>query len=131
MRPRPIEATRTAENSCAFIAECEVGGRAFAARSRRGAPFALARDLVAAGVADQPVEVTHAGLRGAMRYPSLHRMAGLTITEGVRGSVEIGRWQERPDFSVGEAENRGISGSEVSGYRPAELALYERSAAAA
>jgi hypothetical protein len=128
MRQRPVEAARTPDNSCAYVAECKIGGRVFAARSRRGAPFALARELIACGVADQPVEVTHAGLRGAMRYPSLYRMAGLAVTESARRRVQIGRWKERADFSGGEAENRGDSASEVSGYRPADLALYERDA---
>jgi hypothetical protein len=66
MRQRPLENTRTPERSSFFEAECEVDGRRYAARSRRGAPNELAGVLVSAGVADQPVEVRHAGIKGCI-----------------------------------------------------------------
>lgn len=65
------------------------------ADSRNGAPHALARALVAAGVADQPVEVVTAGLAGVTRYRSLHAMAGLTMTEGLT-PVHIAKWKPMP-----------------------------------
>ena len=49
---RALPDTRTANSAAAWLAECEVDGRPFEARSRRGAPNALARELVAAGVPD-------------------------------------------------------------------------------
>jgi hypothetical protein len=83
IRQHPLEDSRTSENSCAWIAETEIAGQRFEARSRRGAPQELARALVAAGIPDQPVQVENAGLRGAMHYRSLHSMAGGTFTEGI------------------------------------------------
>jgi hypothetical protein len=84
MAQRPLPKTRTAENCCLGLAECEVDRQRFEARSRRGAAHALARVLVAAGVADQPVEVRQDGLTVCIRYPSLHGMARRTYSEGNR-----------------------------------------------
>jgi hypothetical protein len=50
--------------------------------SRHGAPNALARELVAAGIPDAPIEIRYEGLAGAMRYRSFHAIAGRTFTEG-------------------------------------------------
>jgi hypothetical protein len=66
------------ERSCVYEAECEIGGQRYSARSRHGAPNELARVLVSAGVADQPVEVRHAGIKGCISYRSLHQMARWT-----------------------------------------------------
>ena len=68
---RPLEATRTLNSGCVWLAECEVGGRRFEARSRHGAANALARELVAAGVADRPLEVHFEGLAGCLRWDSI------------------------------------------------------------
>jgi hypothetical protein len=78
---QPIEATRTPDNSCKHEAETIVDGKRYSARSRRGAPMALARVLIAAGIIDQPVTVTHRGVRDEIRYRSLYRLAGRTFTE--------------------------------------------------
>jgi hypothetical protein len=93
---RPDEPTRTSENNCLYEAEAELVGKRYSARSRRGAPFALARVLVAAGVPDQPVMVTHEGLRVGITYRSLHRMAELTIEESARSPVRDVRYREYP-----------------------------------
>ena len=119
MHQSPAESTRTPENNCTYEAEAIIDGRRYFARSRRGAPFALARVLVAAGIPDQPVQVTHQGLRGHLSYHSLHRMAELTIEESDRVSVRLGRYRERPDFSRGKSENRGESPSLVPEAVPA------------
>jgi len=113
MHQWPDEPTRTPENNCLYEGETVLDGQRYSARSRRGAPFALARVLVAAGIPDQPVQVTHQGLRGHLSYHSLHRMAELTIEESDRVSVRLGRYRERPDFSRGKSENRGESPSLV------------------
>ncbi len=55
------EASRTPNNSCYWQAECVVDGLAYVARSRHGAPYALARELLAAGIPDAPMQVTSAG----------------------------------------------------------------------
>lgn len=68
----------------------------YSARSRSGASFALARTLVDAGLPDQPVRVTQAGIAGYVTYRSLHRMAGLTIAEGGSQPVHLAKWREMP-----------------------------------
>jgi hypothetical protein len=87
MHQRPDESTRTPDRSCFYEAEAVIEGQRYSARSRSGAPFALARVLVAAGVPDGLVSVTHRGLSGDVRYPSLHLMAGRMMTEGARATV--------------------------------------------
>lgn len=69
------ERSRTPDRSCYWIAECTVGGQRYAARSRHGAAYALARVLVAAGVPDAPMAV------GGIRFRSFHRAALYTLTE--------------------------------------------------
>ena len=56
----------------------------------------LARVLVEAGIVDQPVEVSHAGLRGVMRYRSLHRMAARTMKENGQTPVKVARHEPFP-----------------------------------
>jgi hypothetical protein len=102
MHQRPLEDSRTPENSCTWLAETEIAGQCFDARSRRGATNALARALVAAGVPDQPVRVEHAGLRGHMAYPSLHRMAGQTYVEGRSTILHGARYREDERFAASE-----------------------------
>lgn len=78
---RPLPESRTANSSAAWLAECEADGRRFEAKSRHGAANALARELVAAGIPDAPMEVRYEGLAGTMRYPSFHAAAGWTFSE--------------------------------------------------
>jgi hypothetical protein len=84
------------------------------ADSRSGAPHALARALVAAGVADQPVEVVTAGLAGVTRYRSLHAMARRTIKEAVTAPIHLAKWEPHPrsiDVALSsKPENKGSSG---------------------
>jgi hypothetical protein len=119
MRQRPLENTRTPERSSFFEAECEVDGRRYAARSRRGAPNELARVLVSAGVADQPVEVRHAGIKGCISYPSLHEMARWTYEESATVPLRRVRWKPLPDFTADfrrrDAQNRGDPARAVEG----------------
>ena len=103
MRQWPDEQTRTPKNACLYQAEVVIDGKRYSARSRRGAPFALARVLVAAGVLDQPVSLTHEGLRGAMTYRSLYRLATRTIEESVRTPIGDRQFREFPEREgVGE-----------------------------
>jgi hypothetical protein len=107
MHQWPDEPTRTPENICLYEAETVIGGQRYSARSRRGAPFALARMLIAAGIPDQLVRGTHKGLRGYLSYRSLYRMAELTIRESATVSVRLDRFKERPDFVRRKPENGG------------------------
>jgi hypothetical protein len=88
----PDETTRTPSRSCQWLAETTIDGTAYSARSRNGAPYALARVLVEAGIADQPVTVISAGTKGEMTYKSLHAMAGCTIKEGAATSIQRVKW---------------------------------------
>ena len=114
MYQSPAEPTRTPENNCLNEAEAIIDGRRYFARSRRGAPFALARVLVAAGIPDRPVLVMHKGLRGEMRYRSLHRTAGRTVRESASFSAGVGRYEERPDFPTGRPDSLRVLSSEAS-----------------
>ena len=67
-----IEAWTEAGPCC--MAEAEIGGRVYSARSRQ-ASVELARRLVAAGIPDQNVEVRTTGICGRMDV-SLFDLAG-------------------------------------------------------
>jgi hypothetical protein len=113
MRQWPLEGTRTPEKSCVFEAECEVDCRRYSARSRHGAPNELARLLVSVGVADQPVEVSHAGIRGCITYRSLHDLARWTYQESAAVPLRRVRWKPPTDIGADirkrKAQNRGDS----------------------
>jgi hypothetical protein len=96
VRVRPLEETRTPNSGCLWLAECEIGGRHFQARSRHGAANELARQLVAAGVADQPLEVHFDGLPGCVRWGALKAAAKRTYTEGNR-PLQCIRWAAPQD----------------------------------
>jgi hypothetical protein len=117
MRQWPLEATRTPEKSCIFEAECEVDGRRYSAKSRHGAPNELARLLVSVGIADQPVEVSHAGIKGYITYRSLHDMARWTFQESAKVPLRRVRWKPPPDFrgdsQTRDAQNRDDSDTEA------------------
>jgi hypothetical protein len=98
IRQWPLEGTRTPEKSAVFEAECEVDGRRYSARSRRGAPNELARLLVSAGIVDQPVEVRHAGINGLIRYLSLHELAAWTFQESAKVPLRRVRWKTSARF---------------------------------
>jgi hypothetical protein len=56
-----------------------LGGKDYTVSRRGGTHPKLARALVAAGAPDQPVEAHELG-KLALTYPSLHRLAGFTVT---------------------------------------------------
>jgi hypothetical protein len=96
---------RTPDNIMPWEATTEIAGIGYTARSRRGAPFALARVLIAAGIPDQPVIVTTDGVRGTMRYPSLVRMAGLTMIETAKTPLRLAKHSEMPSGLYGKPKN--------------------------
>jgi hypothetical protein len=92
----PDESTRTPNSGCAWIAEATAEGRVYTARSRHGAPNELARQLVAAGLADRPMVIHYAGLAGTLAYASFHTAASWTFNEGDRPLRRV-RYRERPE----------------------------------
>lgn len=82
VRTHPQEETRGGR-SCFWIAECVLeDGRPFTARSQHGALNELARQLVAAGIPDQPMQAyDQRGLK-APYYRSFQAPAKWTYTEG-------------------------------------------------
>ena len=72
----------TPERGAVWIAETVFASIPYIARSRSGAPNALARVLVEAGVADDLMRVYHEGLRGYFEWPSLRKAAARTFSEG-------------------------------------------------
>jgi hypothetical protein len=107
----PHEETRTAERVCYYFAACEVDGQRYEARKRQGADNELARTLVAAGIADQPVRVTQAGQPGYGSWRSLHRMALFDYAESPSSSLRMLRWKPLPDFGRGSTKNSVESGA--------------------
>jgi hypothetical protein len=110
IRQRPIPRSRTQTGS-RWEASTEVDGKLYSAVSRHGAPQALARALVAAGIPDQPVEVRSEvcisdngaeirteQLQGRISYRSLHAMAEATFEEGDR-PLHRARFKERPQIA--------------------------------
>jgi hypothetical protein len=101
----------------------EIGGKTYTATSRHGAPQALARKLLIAGIpGHQPVEVfsqvctydngteIHTEeLRGCVTYRTLYAMARTTLEEGDR-PLRRARFKERPQIAFplqpGAAETR-------------------------
>jgi hypothetical protein len=93
----PDEANRTPNSACAWVAETMVEGRVYVARSRRGAPNELARQLVAAGLADRPMVVHHRGRVGTMMTcHSFHAAAAWTYSEGDQPLRRV-RYREQPE----------------------------------
>jgi hypothetical protein len=88
----PDETVHTARG-CPWVAECEVAGIIHTVRSRSGAPYALARILVEAGIADQPMVVIAQGIAGETRYRSFHQIAGYTIQESSTVPIHRNRWE--------------------------------------
>jgi hypothetical protein len=119
----PDESTRTPNSSCAWIAETMVEGRVYVARSRYGAPNELARQLVAAGLADRPMAIRYRGRAGTMFYRSFHAAAIWTFSEGDQPLRRV-RYREQPEglFPVCGTRQKCVSsaGDEVLEPPPAD-----------
>lgn len=103
-RQRPDEQHRT-NRGCPWVATCESAGTSYTARSRSGAPYALARILVAAGIPDQSMALVSQGIAGETRFRSIQQMAGYTIAESATHPVHIARW--RPYEDKGQPQDAG------------------------
>src|SRR5690242_7156492 len=79
---RETNVSYTPERGAMWIAETVVDGVPYIARSRNGAPNALARVLVEAGITDDVMRVYHKGLRGYLEWPSFYKAATRTFSEG-------------------------------------------------
>jgi len=94
---RPLEATRTANKSCKWVAEAIVNGRTYIATSRMAPANEIARQLVADGVPDAPMQVYTAGLKGCLVRRSFHKAAGYTFKENAQTPVKRVRWEAPED----------------------------------
>jgi hypothetical protein len=129
VRVRPLEETRTPNSGCLWLAECEVDGQHYEARTRHGAANALSRQLVAAGIADQPLEVHFDGLPGHLRWGSLEAAANRTYTEGNR-PVQCIRWVAPQDAvqAIRATPKRGVNAIAATS-DPPEPAAHSKEAA--
>jgi hypothetical protein len=101
---RPLEETRGPNSPCQWLAECEVDGRRFMARSRHGAVYELARVLVAAGVADRPLCVA-----GHMTWPSFVAAARMDAHRGGRDTAAQEAMEEISSLGWTRiGQNRGV-----------------------
>jgi hypothetical protein len=87
---RPDEPTRTPNKSCRRIAEAVVGGRVFTALSRYGAPSEFARVLVAAGIANAPMQVHSAGCAARLTRRQAERRRNLRQQPGGQKAIALG-----------------------------------------
>jgi hypothetical protein len=87
-----IPDTRTRERGSKWLATCQIDGREYSAESRSGAPYALARVLINAGIPDQPVMVIIEGHK--MGYQSLQWMAEHATAESATQSIHLARWKD-------------------------------------
>ena len=92
----PIEATRTPNSACVWVAEATIDGRICTARSRHGAANELARQLVVAGFVDRPMAIRYHRLAGTMTYRSFHAAARWTFGEGERTLRRV-RYRHPPE----------------------------------
>ena len=90
-RQYPDEPRRTSRG-CAYKIDCEINGINYSASSRSGAPYALARVLVAAGIENQPMTVFSTGLAGETGY---------TVAENASQPVHVRRYVAYSRFPGG------------------------------
>jgi hypothetical protein len=102
----PLEGTRTPNGVCYWVAETTLQDeRFFSVRSRHGALNGLARQLVAAGIPDQPMEACdrRSGLK-TLTYRSFHAAAKWTYREGAATLLQRVRYQEFHGLTESEAD---------------------------
>ena len=144
---RADEASRSPDRPCYYDAEANVLGgssasspdaerqrlgQSYTVRGRYGACHDIARQLVAAGIPDQPVTTIQEPQGWRIGYPSLHPMALRTIVEGVTTTIREAVWKdpaERFATLAGAAEhlpqNRGEAADHGSLAPPAETPSFE------
>jgi hypothetical protein len=122
---RADEPSRTPDRPAYYDAETVfVGGQSYTARARYGVCHDIARQLVAAGVPDQPVTTVEQPSGWSIGYPSLHRMALRTVSESATHPVHGRRWTD-PAETFGrlppKAQNRGSKPLAATSAHPAEM----------
>jgi hypothetical protein len=90
----PLEETRTPSKSCKWLGEAIVNGRIYAATSRLAPANDIARQLVADGVPDTPMQIYSAGLKGCLTWPSFRLAALFTYEETATKQVRMVRWRD-------------------------------------
>ena len=109
---RPLEATRTANKSCKWVAEAIVNGRTYIATSRMAPANEIARQLVADGVPDAPMQVYTVGLKGCLVWRSIYKAAGYTVEETATKPVHMVQWRdpavERAQIAARTGPKQGV-----------------------
>jgi hypothetical protein len=108
---RPLEDTRTKTKTCFYEAVCMVDGVHYTARSRNGVVYELARVLVAAGLPDGPLVMTHEGLKGNQTWRSFHEAALWTLVETEAKPLH------RIPYARAEADRQRLRNRAVSGQK--------------
>jgi len=112
---RPLEDTRTSSKSCKWVGEAIVNGRTYAATSRMAPANDIARQLVADGLPDAPMQVYSAGLKGCLNWPSFRLAALFTYEETATKSVRMVRWRDNAarmaQYTAAYRINRGVNAS--------------------
>src|SRR5918911_1524253 len=98
---RPLEATRTPGKSCKWSGEAIVNGRTYTATSRMAPANDIARQLVADGVPDGPMQVYSAGLKGCLVWRSFYKAAERTFEKNAKVPVRGRRYHPPQDQQQG------------------------------
>jgi hypothetical protein len=97
---RMLPGTRTEQRGSEWEASCQWDGRAFQARARNGATYALCRELVRAGCPDQPLEVRKANGQLELTIRSIHVGAKLMVRESGKTSIRSAPYVPHPGDTV-------------------------------
>src|SRR5262249_33525451 len=112
---RPLEATRTANSPCSWIAEATIEGQTYTARARHGAPNELPRQLVATRSSDRPIVIRYRALAGRLTYRSFHAAATWTYSEGNQPLRRV-RYKQPPEgVFLGSGARQKCVSSPVAG----------------
>ena len=109
---RPLEKTRSSGKSCKWVAEAIVNGKTYTATSRMAPANDIARQLLADGIPDAPMQVYTEGLKGCLVWNSFHRAAGFAYEESMTKPVHRVRWRdpaaEAAQIAARKASKQGV-----------------------
>ena len=110
---RPIQKTRTPSKSCKWLGEAIVNGRTYMATSRMAPANEIARQLVADGVPDAPMQIYSAGLKGCLRWPSFRLAALFTYEETATKQVRMVGWRHNAarmaQYAAASRDKQGVN----------------------
>jgi hypothetical protein len=119
---RPLEETRTASKSCKWLGEAIVNGRTYTAISRMAPANDIARQLVADGVPDAPMQVYTAGLKGCLVWRSFYSAAERTYRESATEPMRQAQWVDptvtRAQIAGSTAPKQGVKAPAGTGIAP-------------